>query len=53
MITPRIDCVMYGSIHFINDYFKILNRTIAENYIEVSNKDSFFEYYEMIKYGQA
>lgn len=26
----------------------ILNRTIAESYINLSNKESFFEFYEVI-----
>lgn len=28
----------------------LINRTIAEN---ISNRESFFKYYEVIKYGRA
>lgn len=42
---------MNGPIHFIGDYFNVFNHTIAEN--EISKKDPFFKYYEMIKYIQG
>lgn len=29
----------------------IFNREIAENYIDIGNKESFFEYHEAIKCG--
>lgn len=31
----------------------MFNRTIAENNIHISNKELYFEYDEVIKYGRA
>lgn len=31
-------------MHFINDFFIILNCTTAENYIDIRYKETFFEY---------
>lgn len=31
----------------------MFNRTIAENYLNISNKDSFFGHYKVIKYSRA
>lgn len=39
--------------HFINDFFLAFNSTITENYTNISNKESFFKYYKVIKYGQG
>lgn len=36
------------SIHFIYDYFRFYH-TSTDNYINISNKKSFFIYYEVIK----
>lgn len=48
IITLQIDFVMNSPVHFINDYLNI-NHTIIENYINIGNKQSFIEYYELIK----
>lgn len=52
MITLRIDFGMYPQyISSIN--ILILNDAIAENYIDLSNEESLFEYNEVIKYGRS
>lgn len=50
VITLQINFVTYTSVYFIKDYFDI-HCKIVENY--TSNKESFLEHYEVIKYGQA
>lgn len=51
IITLRFDFVMYSLIQLINDFVLLFNHSTAENHINVSNKESFFEYHEVIKYG--
>lgn len=48
VITRRIDFVTYRSI-YSSITFLILKDAIAESYIDVSNEESLFEYYEVIK----
>lgn len=42
VITLQIDFAINSPMYFINNYFNI-NRTIAENYENIINKESFFE----------
>lgn len=45
MITLPNDFVMYGQIQFIRTILSIiLNRAITENNINISYKESFFQY---------
>lgn len=52
IITLRVDFVMYSLIQLINDFVLLFNHSTAENHINVSNKESFFEYHEVIKYSR-
>lgn len=51
VITLRTYFLMYWPVQFIN--YLIFHRTIAENYIHIRNMKSFFEYCDVIKYGQG
>lgn len=38
---------------FVQYISSTINRTIAENYVNISNEKLFFRFYEVIKYGPA